>query len=551
MTTKLKKLGSLSCIFMVLFFEVCLLQWIGGAYSSGFGEHPDEAAHFVSAIMVHDFIKNFGAGQPMAFAQDFYLHYPKVAIGNWPPLQYALMAAWFLVAGVSRVSALLFIAIAAALTATAMYAIGKKLLSPLAGLFASALFIALPLVQQSSDAVMVEHLVTLLMLLSALQFARFVETRTTIDALIFGSLSTAAILTRGSAWALLFVPPMVILIQREWRLLRNWRLWASAVPVILLCVPWYVLTRHLSRGAMFGTDPQHPLSFLSQAIVIFPVYTVQATGALLSCLAGIGLWSTLIAPRSERSVYWAALVSIALGVLTIQCVVPASLEARFIVQLLPSFMLLSAAGAHRLIGALPSINRLRSVTQPAAWLIVAIVSLATIFDIPNQVRNNGYDAIASVLMAEAKRTGGASLVVSDSIGEGSIVAAVAVNDNRPHVVVVRGSKVLTNEDWLGRDSRERFSSPAELRRFLNEIPISAVVIDQAIDPQWRRPYHTMVAQLMVSQQSEWMLQGTYDLVRNGRDMPQSARVFVRRPDTGSRFAQVINMQKLAKSMQGD
>jgi hypothetical protein len=550
MTTRLEKLLPWF-VFVIVLAEVCVLQWIGGAYSSGFGGHPDEAAHLVSAIMVLDFVKGLGGHQPVAFAQDFYLHYPKVAIGNWPPFQYALMAVWFLLAGVSRVSALLFIAVIAASTGAAMFMVGRKLLSPLAGIFAAVVFIALPLVQQSSDAVMVEHLVTLLMLLSSLQFARFMETRKTVDALIFGCVSASAILTRGSAWALLLVPPLVILFQHQWRISMNWRLWLSATPVIVFCIPWYVLARKLSRGAMSGVDPHHPFSFLLEAAVAFPLWTVQAIGAVLGCLTALGVWTTLIAPKSKTSAYWSALVSLAIGVLVIQCVVPASLEPRFMVQLLPSILLLAAAGAQWLIGIIPSIGIGRSIPQPAAWLIVALISLAPVFLIPTQVRNSGYDAVASALIMDAKRTGGAMLIASDSIGEGSIIATVAMNDNRPGAVVVRGSKVLTNEDWLGRGSRERFATPDEFGSFLDDIPINEVVIDRATEPQWRRPYHAMVAQMMLTHRSEWMLQGTYDLVRRGREMPQSVQIFVRRPDGGEQIAQAVNMQKLAKSMQGN
>src|SRR5687768_1057590 len=75
----------LIAVFALLLAEVLLLQWLGGAYASGFGGHPDEAAHYVSSLMVRDFLPQAASGHPMQFAQSYYLHYPKVAIGNWPP----------------------------------------------------------------------------------------------------------------------------------------------------------------------------------------------------------------------------------------------------------------------------------------------------------------------------------------------------------------------------------------------------------------------------------------------------------------------------------
>ena len=57
----------------ILFFAfAALLQFLSGAYRSEFGGHPDEAAHYVTGLMVRDFIATPRAWtHPKAFADDF------------------------------------------------------------------------------------------------------------------------------------------------------------------------------------------------------------------------------------------------------------------------------------------------------------------------------------------------------------------------------------------------------------------------------------------------------------------------------------------------
>ena len=56
-----------------------------GAYKSEFGGHPDEAAHYVTGLMIRDYLTGGIPEHPMKFARNYYDHYPKVALGNWPP----------------------------------------------------------------------------------------------------------------------------------------------------------------------------------------------------------------------------------------------------------------------------------------------------------------------------------------------------------------------------------------------------------------------------------------------------------------------------------
>ena len=208
--------------FAVLLGFVVILQVLGGAYASGFGGHPDEPAHLVTSLMVRDFLADVKFHHPWQFAQEYYYHYPKVAVGHWPPVFYGALGIWSLLVGASRGAALMFNAILAATTASVIYFTGKRLIGRWAGILAAVLFVASPLVQDSSARVMTEHLSTLEMLVSTLSFARFTRTGQIGDGLAFGVVAALAILTHGNAWALGLVPGLTIALTKRWWLLRQW-----------------------------------------------------------------------------------------------------------------------------------------------------------------------------------------------------------------------------------------------------------------------------------------------------------------------------------------
>ncbi len=57
----------------------------------------DEPAHLLNGYFVSLYLKNQFGANPLAFATDFYLHYPKISIGHWPPAYYGFLGVLFLV----------------------------------------------------------------------------------------------------------------------------------------------------------------------------------------------------------------------------------------------------------------------------------------------------------------------------------------------------------------------------------------------------------------------------------------------------------------------
>src|SRR5213594_4433742 len=143
----------------LLFAGVVFLQARAGAFGSEFGAHPDESAHYVTGLMVRQYIASGPWGSPMRFAEDYYLHYPKVALGQWPPLFYAVQAGWTLTFSPSRHSVMLLMAALTTCLATTLFVSARYYCGALPALALALALVASPLVQKASGMVMAETLV--------------------------------------------------------------------------------------------------------------------------------------------------------------------------------------------------------------------------------------------------------------------------------------------------------------------------------------------------------------------------------------------------------
>jgi hypothetical protein len=94
----------LIAVALTLFFD-----WRSDAFSGEYEGAPDEAAHYVTGIMIRDYLRLGFPGDPVDFAKTFYRHYPRVSFGAWPPLFHITEGIWMTVISPSRISVILFV----------------------------------------------------------------------------------------------------------------------------------------------------------------------------------------------------------------------------------------------------------------------------------------------------------------------------------------------------------------------------------------------------------------------------------------------------------
>ena len=547
-------------IFAVFTALALFFQWAEGAFQSEFGGHPDEAAHYVTGLLVRDtlvFAKSFVFsgfhGSPAKvgkdFVQSYYDHYPKIGLGVWPPLFYLVQSTWTLLFGTSRGAVLVLMAVLSGLVGTVLFSALRKEHGPILAGFGGLAWLGLPLVQQYSGMTMAEMLSALLMFGAALRCGRYIDERRKGDAYWFGLLASAAILTKGTGLALAFVPVLALVATRRFSLLKERALWIGGVIVVILAGPWTFATRKLGEG---GWEEAHPsLNFTLKALPYYGWKVCVAIGILLGALAVVGLAVRLVRffrddePENGK---WACALALIFGVLVFQSIAPVGREARHMIPLLPAVLMLSVAG----LGAVVHWSRrLAGQSQSLEWavcggLMLALIAIPTLKGGPippygsigDVVRlspfricpkpSGGFGPVVKEILnrSDKNKVGGVFMVSSDSSGEGMFIAEVAIREKRrPMHFAKRASKELAASSWSGGDYKPKFDSDGALLAWLTGGTVDYLVLDTAIPQRNRKPHHEMLRRVVESHPEQFEKVAAHPLVRGFDDTPGEVRAY--------------------------
>jgi hypothetical protein len=219
---------------------------------------------------------------------------------------------------------------------------------------------------------------------------------------------------------------------------------------------------------------------------------------------------------------------LAIATFILHCILTVPVDSRYMVLLIPSVVLFSAAGvndiAHRLGARLPI-----GVVRVGLALTLTAAFCVQSFALPLQLRNGGYEALVRDVMARVANVPQVWLISSDAVGEGLLVAAVALEEARSNSYVIRAKTILGGGDMWWRDMEDRFDTPAKLAGLLDDIPVTIIVIDDQIPPDWHRPYQDRLRKLVASEGDKWELVGSYPQTQSGIVFPNSLHVYARRP----------------------
>jgi hypothetical protein len=195
-------------------------------------------------------------------------------------------------------------------------------------------------------------------------------------------------------------------------------------------------------GAMGGSGFSDSLGFIRSIYL--------ALGSVVLVFAVIGVWTKVVhnTRRAELSPEWPALAALAVATFGLHCVVPTGVENRYMVTVIPSIVLFTAAGVdyvgYRIGARLPT-----GIVWVGLAAVVILAFCAETFTFSVQPRNAGYDVLVQDVMGRLSNAPHIWLVSSDGDGEGRLVAAVALREAHPSSYVLRGKTILAGGDWLG------------------------------------------------------------------------------------------------------
>ena len=467
--TVLARIATSVLVLLLAFGGAVLLEWRGNAFQSEFGDNADEAAHYVTGLMVRDYIAKGFPGPPLAFAQNYYVHYPKVSFGHWPPLFYIVQAAWTLPIQPCRASLMLLMALIAALLAAVVCETLRLDFSLPVGLCGAALLLSLPVVEQFGRDVMAEMLVALLVFLAVLAYGRYLDTERWQPAAWFGLWFALAMLTKGTAIQLALVAPVGAFLRRRLYLMRRFSFWLPALVVCTLAGPWYwwVPGAQHESVARFGG-----IGFGVERLTGTLLTWFEMLGPVLAAAALLGLCVSVA--RIRGSGIWSAGVAVLFGAYVARFFVGA-FEARHLIVSLPVLVMFAMAGAVWLV-RLPSWNNARWVKVTAGALVVVL--LAWNIHASPLKRHYGYSEVAQDLLAHREFKDSVILVCGTAAGEGMLISEIAMREQRPDHIILRATKMLASSDWMGWDYEALFHDSSEMMGYLEGIPVGIIVLDR-------------------------------------------------------------------------
>jgi hypothetical protein len=508
--TRLRRTGKRALATALLFGAfwgmAAFLQWRGGAYSAEFTGFPDEPSHYVTALMVRDYIAAGFPGNPIRYAEQYYLHYPKVSFGMWGPLFPATLGLWLLVSA-GRAWVLLGMAAVTAALAAVLARVLQKQYSLETGLLAGAALVASPLIQSSTSMVMGDNLCALLEFLACLWFARYLRTGKSRDSIVFGVLASLAILAKPSGVALGLLPPIAVLLTRRFALLRSRAFWYPALIVLVIAGPWQVLEVRLLAGMPRAWNPAWAYPLAS--------YLVRMIGVWVFPLVIVGVVGRLGWPAGrEGSEIWISAAGLAIAAWVYHFALPVgAAEPRYMTAALPPALMFLAAGVHWAAERMPIGRPGIRAKAAVVWTIAAAVFATQTFAIP-QKRHLGFQEAAEALLARPDLRDAVILTSSEADGEGLLISEIAMREKRPGHIILRASKVLGQSDWTSRRYRLLLGTTAEVMQYLDKIPVGAVEVERG-----RVLYHTPHQQLLERTIHEhggrFQLIGTYREPRGG------------------------------------
>lgn len=467
---------------VALFGVVCALQYLNGAYQSERGLHSDEAAHLLNGMLLRDYLRE-GVGQnPVAFAQAFYLHYPKIAPFMWPPLLHVTLGLAMLPGWPPGPTALVVLAACSTWIAWRLFAVVTLFSSRAVAVGAVALLLVLPVIQELTAAVMIDILVAATALEAVWWLGRFAHTGSIRHAVCFGIMTSLACAAKGNGLSVV-IAPVVLLGLGHLDLLRRSGLYLAAAMTVVLAAPWLGLALWLGESADFGAATPammaHRLQFYAGYLAdqLGLVATLFAVGGLI---AAVTRWSPLAGDRAAMA---HAVVALLGGTLVFHVLNPHVVsDGRYVALALAPLIALAALGVEATVARLAALPARR---MALAATLMAALAAGRAFAEPRFVAQPplGYGAVMTFLDDRHALAGHRVLIVSNEQGEGAGVADVAVRGLRPAATVLRGSKVLATDDWMGRNFRLRYETPEAALAALEAMHVDYVVLDGAPDTQ--------------------------------------------------------------------
>jgi len=501
---------------LLLLVAVLVLHWRAASTLLHGSLESDQSKHYTSGVMVYDYLRSGLGSNPVRFAEDFEVRYPLVAIGQWPPMYYAIQGVYYFLVGPSIWAAQVLSAVMAVVFALLIFFSIRATAGRQIALIATIVFLATPLVQIAAWEVMSDLLTGLFLFLAILAFARLLdEPGNWKAALSFALYSVAAIVSKGSAWALVPFVILAPLLSRRARFFRGRWFWGAGLAVVLVGSPFFLLTKRAGIG--YHANLAHVLSpavGLGRRAEMLHVLLSFAPVLLLAVgVFGLGIaldqrWRR----RNQSSETTLALVAAAwvLSQLLFLFILPLTWEPRVLMPALAPLAVLTA----QCMVWLQRVLREKPILATAAPVVLGAILVASSGP-ATLLRAVGYRQAAAAMPYPPD---GALILIATGKdgGEGALITERLSHGRGHRDVILRGSHVLADIDSAKHET-PFFHSAEAVRSYLLSMPVRFVVL---ASPPFDYTYQSLIESAVTGDPQDFHLIATVP-VEEQPDGPKS------------------------------
>ena len=466
---------------VILVGFVCILgvaQIQSGAYLTERVNYSDEAAHFMNGLVLRDYLVSGFHQDPLTFARDYYLHYPKIAPLAWPPLFHIALAVSMLPGWSPHAAALVVVLLTVAWTAWRLYGFARLISGRPAAVFVSGLFVLSPMMIDVSSAVMADGLLAACAIEAAYWLSRFYTSASRRHAALFGLFAALACLTKGNGLGIVLTPALLLGITWRFSLLRHSGLYIAAAIVLALAAPFVAYSYRFDAG--IGDFQPVTMHVIWTRAKFYTGVMHNQWGGLVLAIVGAGAAAVVLRrPKvlsEDAFAASASLLTLAVGTVIFHLVNPhEGVAARYMSTAVAPLLALIPVAIGAVVEAFPSPRRRQLLSAGLMTIVAALFLLARPSAEARQPA--GWRDVVKFLADGNQIAGHRIAVISDENGEGALVSEIAGRHPEPMASVVRGTKLLASDDWNGRNFKMTFASPAAVMKELEDLHVDALVVD--------------------------------------------------------------------------
>jgi hypothetical protein len=344
-----------------------------------------------------------------------------------------------------------------------------------------------------TSSVMLDVVVAAFFIEAVYWLSAYFRTGATRDAVWFGIWTACGCLTKGNGVAITLAPIVMLLITGRFELLRRSGLYLAAGIVLVFAAPLLAWSARMDHG--IGDFGPVTWDLFVERVGDYLRFSREQLGILPSLVALVGWIAALAQGRQAAATVPAASVGLA--------------------TLVGAFLIFALFNPHQttderyfsiivapLLGLIPvgAATIARFARSPASrrivmWSVLALAGVTLASGVPRALAIPGplgFRDVVTTLSTSGSLASRRVLVVSDERGEGAFVVAVAVLRETPRPTVMRGSKFLGSDDWMGRNATVTHASAEALASALITANVDTVVLDVSEEAR-RLPYWQQLA----------------------------------------------------------